>query len=91
MNPRRHFQVAVLDVLYAKFFIHRVFRPSILDLTISVQHTVFSSRQDIMTKMANQDIMNTRISYQYRDVSNYKLFNEVVIEGELEFSELEPF
>ncbi|MBU1107337.1 MAG: hypothetical protein KKB51_11760 [Candidatus Riflebacteria bacterium] len=35
--------------------------------------------------------MNTRISYQYRDASNYKLFNEIVIAGELNFSELEPF
>lgn len=27
--------------------------------------------------------MNTRINYQYRDASNYKVFNTAVIEGEL--------
>lgn len=35
--------------------------------------------------------MNTRVSYQYRDASNYKLYDEVVIAGELSFQELEPF
>lgn len=35
--------------------------------------------------------MNTRVSYQYRDASNYKLYDEVVIAGELSFAELEPF
>ena len=35
--------------------------------------------------------MNTRVSYQYRDASNYKLHNEVVIAGELSYPELEPF
>lgn len=35
--------------------------------------------------------MNTRLSYQYRDASNYKLYDEVVIAGELSFPELEPF
>lgn len=35
--------------------------------------------------------MNTRILYQYRDASNYKLRGEVVLKGELSLTELEPF
>lgn len=35
--------------------------------------------------------MNTKISYLYRDASNYKLFNEVVIAGQLSLEQLKPF
>ena len=35
--------------------------------------------------------MNTLFSYFYRDACNYKLYNEVVIEGVLGLDELTPF
>lgn len=35
--------------------------------------------------------MNTKITYQYRDASNYKLSSEVIIKGELSFKDLEPY
>jgi hypothetical protein len=34
--------------------------------------------------------MNTRIHYLYRDASNYKQGNEIIVIGELRFAELEP-
>ena len=33
--------------------------------------------------------MNTKISYMYRDASNYKAHREIVVEGELSLSEIE--
>ena len=35
--------------------------------------------------------MNTKISYLYRDASNYKTFNEVVINGILSLDDIEPY
>lgn len=36
-------------------------------------------------------MMNTRITYLYRDGSNYKQSESVVIQGELTFAEVEPY
>ena len=35
--------------------------------------------------------MNTEISYLYRDADNYKSSNTIVIEGELRFSDIQPY
>ena len=34
---------------------------------------------------------NTRITYCYRDASNYKFWGEFVVEGQLNRSQLEPY
>lgn len=35
--------------------------------------------------------MNTRMSYLYRDASNYKYSEDVVVAGKLQFSDLQPY
>ena len=35
--------------------------------------------------------MNTEFHYTYRDASNYKAYNTVVLSGELTFEQLRPF
>ncbi len=35
--------------------------------------------------------MNTKITYLYRDASNYKRTGEVVVDGSIMFADLEPF
>jgi hypothetical protein len=35
--------------------------------------------------------MNTLFEYQYRDASNYKKFNTVIIKGELTYNDIAPF
>lgn len=35
--------------------------------------------------------MNTIFSYMYADACNYKIYKDVVIGGELEFSDIEPY
>ncbi len=35
--------------------------------------------------------MNTIFSYLYRDASNYKLYHEEIIQGELTFEQIQPY
>jgi len=35
--------------------------------------------------------MNTKISYMYRDGSNYKHYHSLVVEGAIAFSQIEPY
>lgn len=35
--------------------------------------------------------MNTRIGYRYRDASNYKAYNEVIVEGVVTLKQIQPF
>jgi len=44
-----------------------------------------------MNQNREQAIMNTKIEYLYRDAENYKLWDEVIVEGHLTIEQLEPF
>ncbi len=58
---------------------------------VKIWQEAFSRVKCCQNTNLSSRIMNTKISYLYRDASNYKLFNEVIIEGSLKIEQLKPF